>query len=70
MRTMRGLAKATQCPVEFPPGDSAAKEIDTAAGQYLSPENLAIIVVGDRKQIDEQLKTLNLPIEYLSAEEL
>ena len=47
-----------------------AREIDTAARQYLSPENLAIIVVGDRKQIDEQLKTLNLPIEYLSAEEL
>ena len=47
-----------------------AREIDAAAGQYLSPENLAIIVVGDRKQIDEQLKTLNLPIEYLSAEEL
>jgi predicted Zn-dependent peptidase len=47
-----------------------AEEIDAAASQYLSPENLAIIVVGDRKQIDEQLKTLDMPIEYLSAEEL
>jgi predicted Zn-dependent peptidase len=47
-----------------------AGEIDAAARQYLSPENLAIIVVGDRKQIDEQLKTLDMPIEYLSAEEL
>jgi predicted Zn-dependent peptidase len=47
-----------------------AQAIDTAAGQYLSPENLAIIVVGDRKQIDEQLKTLAMPIEYLNAAEL
>jgi predicted Zn-dependent peptidase len=47
-----------------------AAQIDAMARQYLSPDNLAIIVVGDRKQIDEQLKTLNLPIEYLSAEDL
>jgi predicted Zn-dependent peptidase len=47
-----------------------AQAIDTVAGQYLSPENLAIIVVGDRKQIDEQLKTLDMPIEYLDAAEL
>ena len=47
-----------------------AGDIDAMARQYLSPENLAIIVVGDRKQIDEQLQSLDLPIEYLSAEEL
>jgi predicted Zn-dependent peptidase len=47
-----------------------ATEIDAAARQYLSPENLAIIVVGDRAAIDDQLKTLNMPIEYLSADAL
>lgn len=47
-----------------------AARIDAAARQYLSPENLAIVVVGDRKQIDEQLQTLGLPIEYLSADKL
>jgi predicted Zn-dependent peptidase len=47
-----------------------AARIDAAAKQYLSPENLAIIVVGDRAQIGDQLKTLNLPMEYLSADEL
>jgi len=47
-----------------------AAEIDAAARQYLAPDNLAIIVVGDRKQIDEQLATLGMEIEYLSADEL
>jgi len=47
-----------------------AEELDAAAREYLSPENLAIIVVGDRNQIDEQLATLGMEIEYLSADEL
>jgi zinc protease len=47
-----------------------AGDIDTAARQYLAPDSLAIIVVGDRKQIDAQLATLGMEIEYLSAEEL
>ena len=47
-----------------------APKIDAAARQYLAPDNLAIIVVGDRKQIDDQLKGLGMEIEYLSAEEL
>ncbi len=47
-----------------------AAKIDTAARQYLAPDQLAIIVVGDRKQIDEQLAGLGMEIEYLSAEEL
>ena len=47
-----------------------AADIDAAARQYLAPDNLAIIVVGDRKQIDDQLATLDMEIEYLSAEEL
>ena len=47
-----------------------AARIDAAARQYLTPDQLAIIVVGDRKQIDDQLATLGMEIEYLSAEEL
>ena len=47
-----------------------APKIDTAAREYLAPDQLAIIVVGDRKQIDEQLAGLGMEIEYLSAEEL
>jgi predicted Zn-dependent peptidase len=47
-----------------------AAKIDAAARQYLAPDSLAIIVVGDRKQIDEQLATLGMEIEYLSADEL
>lgn len=47
-----------------------AADIDAAAREYLSPEDLAIIVVGDRRLIDEQLATLDMEIEYLSADEL
>jgi zinc protease len=47
-----------------------AARIDAAAQQYLAPDQLAIIVVGDRKQIDDQLATLGMEIEYLSAEAL
>ncbi|HYD25476.1 MAG TPA: pitrilysin family protein [Croceibacterium sp.] len=48
--------------------DAAA--IDAAARQYLAPENLAIVVVGDRAQIDDQLASLGMEIEYLKAEDL
>lgn len=47
-----------------------AGAIDAAARQYLQPENLTIVVVGDRQQIDEQLATLGMEIEYLEASEL
>jgi zinc protease len=47
-----------------------AAKIDAAARAYLGADNLAIIVVGDRKQVEGQLKTLNLPIEYLDAGQL
>jgi zinc protease len=47
-----------------------AAKIDATARQALAPEVLAIIVVGDRKQIDEQLATPGMEIEYLSTEEL
>ena len=50
--------------------DIDAADIDAAARQYLSPEDLAIIVVGDRSQIDEQLQTLGMEFEYLEAASL
>ena len=33
-------------------------------------DNLVIVVVGDRKQIDEQIATLEMPVEYLEADKL
>ncbi len=47
-----------------------AGKIDAAARQYLGSGNLVIVVVGDRKQIDSQLSTLEMPIEYLEADKL
>ncbi len=47
-----------------------AKAIDTAAAQYLQPDQMVIVVVGDRSKIDNQLKTLGMPIEYVKAEDL
>jgi len=45
-------------------------EINEAAAQYLQPDNFVIVVVGDRKTIDPQLKTLDMPIEYVDADDL
>jgi len=47
-----------------------AAQIDAAARQYLVPDDLAIVVVGDRRQIDDQLATLGMEIEYLDADAL
>lgn len=47
-----------------------AKAIDAAAAQYLQPDQMVIVVVGDRKLIDDQLKGLGMPIEYMKAEDL
>jgi zinc protease len=45
-----------------------AARIDAAARQYLQPGNMVIVVVGDRKEIDAQLKTLGMPVEYLAVD--
>jgi len=42
-------------------------EIEAAARQYLQPDGLTIVVVGDRKQIEPQLKGLGLPVELRAA---
>ncbi|KLI65108.1 M16 family metallopeptidase [Aurantiacibacter marinus] len=45
-------------------------QINAAAASYLQPENLVIVVVGDRTVIDPQLETLGMEIEYLDADAL
>ena len=45
-----------------------AKAIDAAAAQYLQPEGLITVVVGDRKVVDPQLQALGLPIEYMAVD--
>jgi predicted Zn-dependent peptidase len=47
-----------------------AGQIDAAAREFLSPGDLATIVVGDRSQIDGQLATLGMAIEYMDAQQL
>ncbi len=50
-------------------GAMDAAAIDTAAAKYLQPDDMVIVVVGDRKRIDSQLVGLGIPIEYRDASE-
>jgi predicted Zn-dependent peptidase len=47
-----------------------AADIDKAATQYLQPDGMVIVVVGDRSKIDPQLKALGMPITYEEAKDL
>ena len=47
-----------------------ADAINAAARDFLQPDDFTIVVVGDRKVIEEQLETLGMAIEYRSADEL
>jgi predicted Zn-dependent peptidase len=44
-----------------------AGAIDTMARTYLQPDGLTFVVVGERKQVEPQLKTLGLPVEIVPA---
>ncbi|SMQ62213.1 Predicted Zn-dependent peptidase [Altererythrobacter xiamenensis] len=57
----------TNLPATYRAIDTAA--IDAAAARYLGPDNLTIVVVGDRSEIDAQLETLDLPIEVRELSE-
>ena len=46
-----------------------AGEIDAAGRTFFDPDDMAIIIIGDRAQIDEQLASLGMEIEYRSADE-
>jgi predicted Zn-dependent peptidase len=41
-----------------------AEAIDAAAAQYFAPQNLTIVVVGDRDVIEDQLAGLGLPVNW------
>jgi predicted Zn-dependent peptidase len=41
--------------------------IEQAARTYLQPNGMTIVIVGDRKAIEPQLKGLSLPVEYRAA---
>ena len=43
------------------------KAIDGAARQWLHPDGLVFVVVGDRKQVEPQLKGIGLPVEIAAA---
>ena len=44
-----------------------AAQFDAAIKQYIDPDQLVWVVVGDRAKIEAELKTLGLPIEVRSA---
>lgn len=46
-----------------------AATIGAAASQYLQPAGLTYVVVGDRKVVEPQLRTLGLPLEVREAPE-
>ena len=47
-----------------------AAQLDQVARAAIDPARLTWVVIGDRAKIEDQLKALNLPIEYLSADKL
>ncbi len=56
----------TTLPARYRALDKAA--IDAAAKRYLGPDDLTIVVVGDRSEIDPQLEKLDLPVTYLDVD--
>jgi hypothetical protein len=44
-----------------------AKAIDQAARDWLQPDQLVFVVVGERKIVEPQLRKLGLPLEFVQA---
>lgn len=44
-------------------------EIEAAAREYLQPEGLVFVIVGERKTVEPQLRKLGIPIEIREADE-
>ncbi len=44
-----------------------ATALDSAAKTWLQPDGLVYVVVGDRRQVEPQLKGIGLPIEFVTA---
>ena len=46
-------------------------DVRRVASQYIEPGKVAVVVVGDRKKIEAEVKALNLgPVKVLSVEEV
>jgi zinc protease len=49
----------------------SAEDVNRVAREYIDPENLAIVVVGDREKIEEGLKALEYgPVKVLSVQDV
>ena len=44
------------------------EDVNRVANKYLTPDKMAIVIVGDRQTIEPGLKTLNYPITFLDAD--
>ncbi len=44
------------------------EDINRVANKYITPDKLAILVVGDRKVVEPKLKELGLPVMFLDSE--
>lgn len=52
-------------------GRVAATDIEKAAAHYIQPDKFAIVVVGDRKEVEAGVRALNLgPLQTLSVEDI
>jgi predicted Zn-dependent peptidase len=47
-----------------------AKALDAMATTYLQPQGLTFVVVGDRKQVEPQLRALDIPVDIAPAVEM
>jgi len=48
-----------------------AADLQKLAAQYIQPDKMAVVIVGDRSKIEEDIKKLNLgPITFISIDEL
>ncbi|GAA5061686.1 pitrilysin family protein [Erythrobacter westpacificensis] len=47
-----------------------AEDINAAARDYLQPENITIVVVGDRETVEPQLENLDIDVTYVEADSL
>jgi zinc protease len=47
-----------------------ADDINAAARAYLQPENITIVVVGDRETVEPQLENLDIDVSYVEADSL
>jgi zinc protease len=48
-----------------------AADLQRLAAQYIQPDKMAVVIVGDRSKIEEDVRKLNLgPITFLTIDEL